>query len=207
MLLAGIKNVTGVGGRVKKFSSSDAAQHFAQHGSPASLSIVGGGGGDGELVVHTDGSALRRADGTSVAAYGIYFGHNHPCNCGHALRTPPFTNNRAELMAIRGALDLVSEHRHSYFAHAARLTIVTDSSYSRDALGVWRTRWERTNFMGSNGQPIVNRDIIEPLWRLLDSYFIPVTINWTKGHASNDGNVQADRLANATARAMLSHDV
>jgi len=190
-LLEGIKNVTGTGGRARKFRTREEATHFARTGTTITAAIPASS--PDELVVYTDGSALG---GGTAAALGVFFGTGHPANCGEALAEPPFTNNRAELMAIHRALELALP----LFTHATqRLVVYTDSAYARDALGAWRAKWVAANFIGSAGQVIANRDIIEPLWRALDTYPYTISIRWIKGHAGHPGNEAADRLAGAAA--------
>lgn len=171
---------TGQGGfRCKKFTSREDAENYARTGSVTP--VIDG------MTVYTDGSA-RRIGGHMCAGIGVWFGRDSDMNLSEPLPGPA-TNNRAELWAIHRALELLE---------GADVTILSDSTYAQKCLKDWRAAWERTNFRNNT---IQNRDIIEPLWTMLDAYPGHVTIKWIKGHVGIPGNEEADALANAGAEA------
>lgn len=198
--IAGIKNVTGEGAKYKKFFFESDANYFARWGQPPPEPTVSSVSPN-SLVVYTDGSAtMDMKTGIKRAGIGVFFGHKHPLNVADAFREPPLTNNRAELMAIRRAMEIIADPANDmYLPHAdvkPHVVIFTDSSYSRDALGAWRSVWTANNFRDNT---ILNRDVIEPTWQLMDTFFArsgrTVTIVWTKGHCGIIGNERADELA------------
>lgn len=190
-------------GRVKKFAYQADACYFAEHGHgpfvPLGLRVQ-----PGSIVVYTDGSAFQqKGTGDMVAGYGVWFNDRHPLNEGRPLEMPPMTNNRAELRAIQRAIEIIaSEEGQTHlptFFECPFITILTDSTYARDALGKWRKGWERNNFRDNT---ILNRDIIEAVWNHLDHFRRgTITIAWLKGHCGLHGNEQADALAKQGAMA------
>ena len=95
------------------------------------------------------------------------------------------TNNRMELLAAISALDALERR--------SALTIVTDSSYVKDALTKWIHGWKRNGWKTSAKKPVKNED----LWKRLDEAASrhDVTWEWVKGHAGHPENERADELA------------
>jgi ribonuclease HI len=153
------------------------------------------------LSVYTDGSrfngdAKHRAAGVLAwGGYGVWFGDAHPWNragplTDFGLAHAP-TNQRAELAAVRVALNILDregiECSHPVYIH-------TDSKYVIHSLTKWVDRWETNEWMTSLGQPVLNRDLIEPLNETLKRRN-NVKFEWVKGHSGVAGNEGADRLA------------
>jgi ribonuclease HI len=193
--IAEVKLATGTGPLYKKFHFQDDACYFAEWGAvKRSFPLVK----PDTIVVYTDGSALMTKEGTRKAGSGVYFGENHILNVAEPLTTPPLTNNRAELYAIQRAIQIINNPINIKYFPASEHTILiySDSSYSRDALTKWRRGWEQSNFRDG---AIQNRDIIEPIWALMDTSPRTIIIEWTKGHSGVHGNERADSLANKGA--------
>lgn len=96
------------------------------------------------------------------------------------------TNNRMELLAVIMVLEKLKKH-------PTEITIFTDSKYVHDAVEKkWVFGWEKKGFNGKK-----NPD----LWiRFLKIYRQhKVSFEWVKGHAGNELNEVADRLAVAAA--------
>lgn len=100
---------------------------------------------------------------------------------------PEATNNRMEL---RAALEALRAARG-----APRLRVVTDSEYLRRGVTEWMERWRRNGWKTASGSPVQNRD----LWEALDAELArhDVEWRWTRGHAGDEWNERADRLASA----------
>lgn len=100
------------------------------------------------------------------------------------------TNQRAELLAIQRALELVPKDKH--------VRIITDSQYSISCATDWSKRWKLNGWKSALGKPVENRDLIEAVVTMIDeraSLGVETRFLWTKGHAGNPGNIAADRLA------------
>ncbi|MCK5444040.1 MAG: ribonuclease HI [Rhodospirillaceae bacterium] len=96
------------------------------------------------------------------------------------------TNNRMELMAaIRGLESL---------KRGMKVRLYTDSTYVKDGITKWIHGWKKNGWRTSAKKPVKNED----LWRRLDAAVVPHDIEWiwVKGHAGDEGNERADKLAN-----------
>lgn len=99
------------------------------------------------------------------------------------------TNQRMELTAVLEALR----------ALGGPLDVVTDSTYVANCFrDKWYIGWRRRGWRNSQGKPVANRDLWEPLIELaLDS---GSTFRWVKGHGGDPFNDLVDRLAVEAAR-------
>lgn len=98
------------------------------------------------------------------------------------------TNNRMELMAAIEGLES--------FLHGKpeSITVVTDSKYVLQGITEWIKGWKAKGWIGSNKQPVKNRD----LWERLDavcSKHENLQWKWVKGHSGNTWNEAVDQLA------------
>lgn len=111
-------------------------------------------------------------------------------NVSEALKGTRQTNQRAELTAIIRALDITPLNRN--------VTIYTDSRYSIDCVTNWYKNWVRNKWMTAKNKPVENKDLIMDIRQKIDerehlksgTFFV-----WVKGHANDEGNTAADRLA------------
>ena len=96
------------------------------------------------------------------------------------------TNNRMELTAAIEALNALKGNR-SVILH-------TDSKYVMHGITEWMANWKKRGWKTSAKKPVKNQD----LWIALDEAIArhDVKWKWVKGHAGNDGNEEADALAN-----------
>ncbi|KAJ2579480.1 hypothetical protein IWW49_006615, partial [Coemansia sp. RSA 1797] len=144
------------------------------------------------ITVYTDGASSRNGQEGAVAGIGVYFGPDDVRNISEPLVGGRQTNQRAELMAIRRAIESVPKSRKT-------LCICTDSKYSIRCLKVWYKKWVKNNWVGSTGASVENRDIIEPTLELIRARKGRVSFIHVRGHAGIPGNEAADKLAVAGA--------
>ena len=88
------------------------------------------------------------------------------------------------------ALDLAPLNRN--------VTIVTDSQYSINCVTVWFVNWRRNNWQTAAKKPVENKDLVEGILAKIEERKRcgrETLFEWVKGHASDPGNVGADRLA------------
>lgn len=99
---------------------------------------------------------------------------------------PATTNNRMELMAAIQALETLTR--------TCKVVLHTDSQYVMKGITEWLPDWKRRGWKTAAKQPVKNED----LWRRLDAARTrhEVEWRWVRGHAGNNGNEQADQLAN-----------
>lgn len=97
------------------------------------------------------------------------------------------TNNRMELSAAIEALKALSEPCH--------VTLTTDSTYVRDGITQWVSKWKANGWKTAAKKPVKNQD----LWIALDEQCLRHAVDWqwVKGHAGHPENERADQLANA----------
>lgn len=95
------------------------------------------------------------------------------------------TNNRMELTAPIRALQALKR--------PVTVRVHTDSTYVRNGVTSWVATWQRNGWRTSAKQPVKNED----LWRALveEAARHRVEWLWVKGHAGDEGNERADRLA------------
>lgn len=103
------------------------------------------------------------------------------------------TNNRMEIMAFRNAL----QHLVDLGQTRESILFVLDSQYVLNAVTKgWLAGWKRRGWKRSAG-PLVNAELWQDVDRLLPQ-FTDLHYRWTKGHATNQGNVFVDHLLNQT---------
>ena len=109
------------------------------------------------------------------------------------------TNNRMELLAVITALEK--------YGKADTITVWTDSEYVQKGMTQWKENWKRNGWMRTEKgkkKEVKNKDLWQKLDTLADDH---VVFQWVKGHAADEGNEMADRLAvMASSRGPFVHD-
>lgn len=101
------------------------------------------------------------------------------------------TNQRMELMAV---LEALRENRDG------PVEIVSDSTYVVKCFNdKWHVGWLRRGWKNSQGQPVANRDLWEPLFELVLNSTRSITFSWVKGHSGDVMNDFVDALATVAA--------
>jgi ribonuclease HI len=78
--------------------------------------------------------------------------------------------------------------------------VVSDSTYVVNCFRQrWWAGWRRKGWRNSQGKPVANRDLWEPLIDLAVDGGRPVTFAWVKGHSGDRMNDLVDRLATEAA--------
>ena len=138
------------------------------------------------VTIHTDGSCLGNPGPGGFAAILEHNGHEKELSGGFR-RT---TNNRMEILAVIVGLETLLER--------CCVTVYSDSRYVVDAIEKgWAKRWQSNGWMRNKRERAINPDLWERLLAALERH--EVELRWVKGHAGNEGNVRADKLAVAAA--------
>lgn len=137
------------------------------------------------VVVYTDGSAIAGKVG-----YGIHFPNGEYNDISGTFGKGPFTNNRAELMAIYRAMRIVTKK-----LTFDKLIIFSDSEYSVKSITIWIKNWKKNGWKNSKKQPVKNKDIISKIDALKEKFSNKIEFLWTKAHCGNKHNDRADELA------------
>ncbi len=102
------------------------------------------------------------------------------------------TNNRMELTAAIRALQALER--------ASSIRIITDSTYLRNGITQWIHGWRRNGWKTADKKPVKNADLWQEL--LDETARHDVSWGWVKGHAGDEGNERADKLAQAEIKAL-----
>lgn len=103
------------------------------------------------------------------------------------------TNNRMELKAAHEALAYAS----TLSAHD--IDVYADSSYVIQGALSWGKGWRRNGWVTSTKQPVLNRDLWEPLLDLIDSMHAKIRWHNVGGHVGIGGNERVDEIASGYA--------
>ena len=135
-----------------------------------------------QVVIYTDG-ACRGNPGPGGWGARLVAGTHVLELCGGE---PDTTNNRMELMGAISALEALKQ--------PCAVTLYTDSVYVCSGIQKWLPGWKAKGWKTASKQPVKNID----LWQRLDAARLPHQVDWrwVKGHAGDEGNEAADRLAN-----------
>jgi ribonuclease HI len=80
------------------------------------------------------------------------------------------------------------------------ILVRSDSAYVVNCfLQRWWVGWQRRNWRNSQGKPVANRDLWEPLLALALGSASSVRFEWVKGHSGDRWNDVVDELANTAA--------
>ena len=131
-----------------------------------------------KVTVYTDGGA---SGNPGPGGYGVVLiSGDHYKELSGAFRLT--TNNRMELLAVIMALEALK-------TYGTNVTIYSDSKYVVDAVKKeWVFGWVKKNFKGKK-----NSDLWKRFLKIYEQH--KVKFVWVKGHAGNEFNEVADKLA------------
>ena len=147
----------------------------------------------GYVYIWTDGSVNNNGFDNAVGGYGVYYktlDYSRTVIEKEAFGMcpqKPCTNQIAELYAILMAFKGLNRQ-------GLNLVIHTDSMYAINGLTQWINNWVKNNWIGSNKQPVKNKE----LWMELYSEYLKHNVEMVhvKGHSGIFENEKVDILAN-----------
>lgn len=154
-------------------STPKASARFIAFSDGSSIANPGGPGGTGFVVLDREQNSLR-------------FGSERYVRDGEFA----VTNNRMELRAVLQAVEPLPD--------GATVELVSDSTYTIDALSKWIHGWRKRGWKTAQGTPVLNRDLIEAIDAKTRN--LKMTFQWCRGHDGHPLNEIVDALAQSAAR-------
>ena len=161
-------------------------------------------------IIYTDGACQGNGKDDARAGVGVFYGKNDPRNISTYLRGKRQTNQRAELTAMKLALEGIANYAWnttkknkmpaSTTTRKKQVIIIkSDSSYCVEGLSKRLRIWKRDGWLNKKNESVANQD----LWRQVDELntsialteSIDVKVEWVRGHNGDPGNEAADKLA------------
>jgi ribonuclease HI len=140
------------------------------------------------ITVYTDGSCLGNP-GPGGWAWVV------PDERYQSGADPMTTNQRMEITAPLRALEVLAPGPGD-----DGILVRSDSAYVVNCfVQRWWVGWQRRGWRNSQGKPVANRDLWEPLLSLALDPATPVRFQWVKGHSGDRWNDVVDELANTAA--------
>lgn len=142
------------------------------------------------VTIWTDGACAGNPGPGGWGAVLRYDEHEKELKGGEQLTT----NNRMELTAAIEALESLKR--------PCPVSLHTDSQYLRGGIMGWLEVWKRNGWRTADKTPVKNED----LWRRLDAAAQRHEVKWlwVRGHAGDELNERADRLAREGMRPYLA---
>eukprot|EP00954_Amorphochlora_amoebiformis_P004512 350920-Amorphochlora_amoeboformis.AAC.2 len=99
------------------------------------------------LFVDADGACPKNGRRGALGGIGVYFGPNDPRNASEPLPGHPQTNQRAELMSLIRAVEILRRQGKSTLPVCLR----SDSRYAVSGLTEWVPKWKRNGWTTARG--------------------------------------------------------
>jgi ribonuclease HI len=150
------------------------------------------------IVVSVDGGS-RGNDSTkpnSRAAYGVSFGPGCVWNVSQVLKpSDPQTSSRAELEAVRKALQIVLNRRaQGEFDGWREVIIKTDSDYVAKSLTQHIWEWEVNGYRKADGKPVKHAELIQEIHETIAAMEQYMAIRFWR--VDRQWNTEPDALVN-----------
>ena len=146
------------------------------------------------LIVYTDGSCFNNGrKGKAVGGLGVVFPEYPDLNLSESLAGTQATNNRAELLAIIRALQIIEQKIDK--TNLLTVHIKTDSMLCMRTVNEWMRGWKSRGWKKADGNTPKNLDLLKSLDALL-SKRKKVSLEHVRAHT---GRRDSESLYNALA--------
>lgn len=140
--------------------------------------------------IYTDGAARNNQSENNIGAYGAilhYNGHKRYITMGFRNTT----NNIMELKAVIEGLKAMKKYD-------IPIKVYSDSAYVVNGINKgWVKGWKSNGWLKSDGKPVKNMELWDQLDYLI-SLFNEIDFIKVKGHSTNEGNNEVDKMINDT---------
>lgn len=140
--------------------------------------------------IYTDGAARNNQSENNIGAYGAilhYNGHKRYITMGFRNTT----NNIMELKAVIEGLKAMKKYD-------VPIKVYSDSAYVVNGINKgWVKGWKSNGWLKSDGKPVKNMELWDELDCLI-SLFNEIDFIKVKGHSTNEGNNEVDKMINDT---------
>ena len=145
---------------------------------------------DGYVRVTADGACSKNGNDNAIAGFGICFSTDSSYNVSERIEYSayPKTNNLAELIAIKRALEIL------IFNKIKKVKLFTDSLYATKALNDTVKIWMQNNWKNSSKKPVKHKDLFLEILDL-KKQFDSITIEHVFARQYEYTNIIADQLA------------
>ena len=145
------------------------------------------------MKIFVDGACSGNGTQNSKGGFGVVIlNDNEQLINTYRTSNTDTTNNREELRAIIWAA-------WNYGNKANPPVVYSDSAYAVNTLTNWRFGWEANGWKKSNNQTPENLDLIQAYKELWDHGY-RIDLRKCRGHAGNQWNEMADKLATGKLR-------
>lgn len=116
-----------------------------------------------------------------IPSYSVEYMYSEQCD--------NTTNNREEMKAILHVFALADKDRENNYI------IYSDSAYCVNMINDWIFNWSKNNWKNSKKQTVENLDLIQSLYKYLNTEFFNCQVLKVRGHDGQLENECADALA------------
>ena len=142
----------------------------------------------GTIIIYTDGSSIGNPGPGGWGAIISYPSGTVKELGGFERHT---TNNKMELVGAIKSLEYLTSATEP-------VKVITDSSYLVNGITKWVHGWQKSGWITSTKQPVLNKELWEDLYALTKK--LSVSWEYAPGHAGVPGNERVDEIAQGLAR-------
>lgn len=142
------------------------------------------------LVVFTDGACSKNPGVGNWGLVAVNSETDEVIAAKTGIQKQLTTNNEMELTAIVVAFKEYGVNQDEF----QYPVVYTDSNYAYKTLTEWYKGWKRNGWKRPKDQPVANLELIQEYDALWESGK-RIELRWVRGHAGNEWNEIADKLA------------